>query len=173
VKIYRWICKIKREEIINQIFFCYISLNNKFLYILVSDWSRKMEWTSALDTLRTPRTWRRAQSDLIKIPARERNVDVCHPGTGVLPLLLALTISSLASRSVARGDGITSITNANRLRRRRQRAWYLYLRVRSCTPRSHDGGRLSNHFLLLLECKLLRSLLPRPSRSHRYERVTL
>lgn len=35
---------------------------------------------------------------LIKIPARERNVDVCHPGTGMLLLMLALAIS-LASRS--------------------------------------------------------------------------
>lgn len=63
---------------------------------------------------------------------------------------VALTIS-LASRSVARGDGITSITNANRLRRRRRQAWYLYLRVRYVYTRSHDGGRLSNHFLLLLK----------------------
>lgn len=79
---------------------------------------------------------------LIKIPTRERNVDVCHPGTGVLLLLLLLALTiSLASRSVARGDGLTSITNANRLRRRQRQAWYLRVstyvsaRVRAFTRR--------------------------------------
>lgn len=130
-----------------------------FFYSLVRGWSRVKwnEWARVVRSGHRVRGDGRDRTVLIKILARERNVDVCHPGTGVLPPLplLALTISSLASRSVARGDGITSITNANRLRRRRRQAWYLYLRVRSCTPRSHGGGRLSNHFMLLLECKLL------------------
>lgn len=125
------------------------------------------------DTLGTPSIREeRERGDrivLIKIPARERNVDVYHPGTGTL------AHSRSASPLVLRGPRRWNNFN-NKRQSPSQKAAATGLVSLSSTyvcplrvhmhiyARSHGGGRLSNHFLLLLKrAPPALSSLPPPS----------